>query len=105
MYTGTRIGLGYFLLLVCASCGVVEESYPAVQALSQIGPPAATAALKEISHGKKELRVQLLCRVLLNVEGREKTTKLLEDAIAQPKDVGQRKRLSAALKQNVQGDQ
>jgi hypothetical protein len=80
------------------TCGVLEESYPAVRALTQIGKPAADAALDELAaRDQSELRGRLLYQVVRNVNGYLPTQEMLEARIAGAKDVQQKKRVQRAL--------
>ena len=81
------------------TCGVLEESYPAVRALTMIGKPAADAALDELVHKDgTDLRVRLLQAVIRAVNDYQPTHELLEKALAAAKDDQQKKRLELALK-------
>jgi len=80
------------------SCGILEESYPALKALRQIGKPAAEAALKAITTETKDLRIELLCNAVVSVEGLDKTKKLLDQRVADAKNTDEKKRYQQALK-------
>jgi len=81
------------------TCGVLEESYPAVRALTMIGKPAGDAALKELlDEDESDLRVRLLTAVVRAVNGYHPTHDMVEKALAAPKDDKQKKRLEQALK-------
>jgi hypothetical protein len=80
------------------TCGVLEESYPAVRALTQVGKPAADAALDELTaRDQSELRGKLLYQVVRAVNGYFPTQEMLEARIAGAKDEAQKKRLQRAL--------
>jgi hypothetical protein len=80
------------------TCGILEESYPAVKALTQIGPPAADAALTAIPHEPNELRRRLFGRVLVNVHGLDQARQLVADAAARAEDDTAKDRLREALR-------
>jgi hypothetical protein len=77
--------------------GIVEESYPALKALRQIGKPAATAALQELGRDQSDLRTELLCRVVLAVQRQEKGKAMVEDSIHKTKHETRKKSLQATL--------
>ena len=81
------------------TCGVLEESYPAVQALTMIGEPAAAATFKELTDkGATDLRVRLLSRVLRNVKGVDAAYKDVKKALDGATDDKQKRRLELALR-------
>jgi hypothetical protein len=80
------------------TCGVLEESYPAALALSMMGKPGSAAALKEIATESDALRLKLLCRVVLLVEGQEAGAKTLEAEAAKLSEAKQQQAIRDALK-------
>jgi hypothetical protein len=81
------------------TCGILEESYPAVRALTQIGQPAADAAFDElVGKDQSDLRVRLLAAVVGAVEGPKPAQDRLEKALTSAKDDAQKKRLQLAVK-------
>ena len=81
------------------TCGILEESYPAVRALTQIGQPAADAAFDAlVGNEQSDLRVRLLAAVVGAVDGAKPAKDRLEKALASAKDDAQKKRLQLALK-------
>jgi hypothetical protein len=81
------------------TCGVLEESYPAVRALTQIGKPAADAAFDElVGKDQSDLRVRLLTAVVRAVDGPKPARDRLEKALAGANGGAQKKRLELALK-------
>jgi len=77
--------------------GIVEESYAALKALRQIGKPAAEAARKELAKEQSDLRTELLCRVVLSVEGKEKGLETLAAERHRLPDAKSLERLDKAL--------
>ena len=73
------------------TCGVLEESFPATRALSMMGKIASAAALKAIGTETDSLRLRLLCRVVLLVEGQGNGAKAVEAEAA--KSAGDRQQL------------
>jgi hypothetical protein len=81
------------------TCGILEESYPAVRALTQIGKPAADAAFDElVGKEQSDLRVRLLTAVVRAVDGPKPARDRLEKALAGAECNAQKKRLQLALK-------
>jgi hypothetical protein len=81
------------------TCGILEESYPAVRALTQIGNPAADAAQDElVGRDQSDLRVRLLTAVVGAVDGPASARKRLEKAQAGAECGAQKQRLKLALK-------
>jgi hypothetical protein len=81
------------------TCGILEESYPAVRALTQIGKPAADAAFDElVGKEQSDLRVRLLTAVVRAVDGLRPARDRLEKALAGAECDAQKKRLQLALK-------
>ena len=81
------------------TCGILEESYPAVRALRQIGQPAADAAFDAlVGKEQSDLRVRLLTAVVGAVDGAKPAKDRLEKALAAAQDDAQKKRLRLALK-------
>ena len=69
------------------TCGILEESYPAVRALRQIGQPAADAAFDAlVGKEQSDLRVRLLTAVVGAVEGEKTAHDRLEKALAGASD-------------------
>jgi hypothetical protein len=64
------------------TCGVLEESYPAVLALSMMDKIGSAAALKAIGTETDSLRLKLLCRVVLLIEGQDNGAKAVEAEVA-----------------------
>jgi len=81
------------------SCQIVEESYPTVRALTQIGTPASSAAIKVLPNEHNALRLRLLCHTILRIDGTEKGKARIEEILPYVKDDAQTKRLQTALKQ------
>jgi hypothetical protein len=79
------------------TCGVLEESYPAALALSMMGKQGSEAALKAMNAETDGLRLKLLCRVVLLVEGQDAGAKAVEAEAAKLSDE-QRQRIRVALK-------
>jgi hypothetical protein len=79
------------------TCGVTEESFPAVRALTELGKPASEAALTEISKESNSLRSDLLARVIFNVEGPDKAPALVIGVLNTTVDNEQRKRLQTVV--------
>lgn len=79
------------------TCGILEESYPALKALRLMGEAATEPTLKELLKEKTDLRSQLLCRALIAIEGREKTAKMLNKELRALRDEAQIKRLKATM--------
>jgi hypothetical protein len=81
------------------TCGILEESYPAVRALTQIGKPAADAAFDDlVGKGQSDLRVHLLTAVVRAVDGEKPARDRLEKALAGAECGAQKQRLQLALK-------
>ena len=80
------------------TCGVLEESYPATLALSMMGKPGSAAALKALGTETDGLRLKLLCRVVLLVEGQAQGAKTIEAEAAKVADAKQQQRIRDALK-------
>jgi hypothetical protein len=81
------------------TCGILEESYPAVRALTQIGKPASDAAFDElVGKDESDLRVRLLAAVVRAVDGPRPARDRLEKALAGAECDAQKKRLQLALK-------
>ena len=82
------------------TCGVLEESYPAVRALTQIGQPAADAAFDAlVGKDQSDLRVRLLAAVVGAVDGPKPAKDRLEKARSLvPKTTPRKKRLQLAVK-------
>jgi hypothetical protein len=81
------------------TCGILEESYPAVRALTQIGKPAGDAAFDElVGKDQTDLRVRLLTAVVRAVDGPKPARDRLEKALAGADGGAQKKRLELALK-------
>jgi hypothetical protein len=79
------------------TCGVLEESYPAALALSMMGKIGSAAALKVIGTETDGLRLKLLCRVVLRVEGEDNGPKAVEAEAAKLAD-GRQQLIRDALK-------
>jgi len=75
----------------------LEEAYPATKALSMMGRPGSAAALKALATETAVLRLKILCRVVLMVEGQEAGAKAIE-AEAVKTDQAQQQRIRDALK-------
>jgi hypothetical protein len=73
------------------TCGVFEESYPAALALSMMGKTGSAAAMQAIGTETDSLRLKLLCRVVLLVEGQDNGAKAVEAEAA--KSAGDRQQL------------
>lgn len=80
------------------TCGVLEESYPAALALSMMGKSGSAAALKAIATETDSLRLKLLCRVVLLVEGQDNGAKAIEAEVVKTTDAQQNQRIRDALK-------
>jgi hypothetical protein len=81
------------------TCGILEESYPAVRALTQIVKPAADAAFDElVGKEQTDLRIRLLTAVVRAVDGAKPARDRLEKALAGAACGAQQKRLKLALK-------
>jgi hypothetical protein len=80
------------------TCGVLEESYPAALALSMMGKIGSAAALKAIGTETDSLRLKLLCRVVLLVEGQDNGAKAIEAEVVKTTDAQQNQRIRDALK-------
>ena len=81
------------------TCGILEESYPAVRALTQIGKPAADAAFDElVGKDQSDLRIRLLTSVVSAVDGAKPAQARLVKAVAAADKDAQKKRLQSALK-------
>jgi hypothetical protein len=81
------------------TCGILEESYPAVRALTQIGKLAADAAFDElVGKDQSDLRVRLLTAVVRAVDGAKPARDRLEKALAGAECGAQKQRLQLALK-------
>jgi hypothetical protein len=78
---------------------ILEESYPAVRALTQIGAPAASATGFALFYEHNDLRLRLLCHTILRIDGIEKGEKRIKEILPYVKDEAQAKRVQAALKQ------
>jgi hypothetical protein len=78
------------------TCGMVEESYPAVRGLTEIGQPAVQAALNALAREPNALRARLLTRVILNVSGAKDGAKQVQE-VAEQADADVRQRLQTAL--------
>jgi hypothetical protein len=79
------------------TCGFLEDSYPAVRALSNMGKTGSAATLKAIGTEADSLRLKLLCRVVLRVEGEDNGPKAVEAEAAKADQV-QQQRIRDALK-------
>ena len=80
------------------TCGVLEESYPAALALSMMGKAGAASALKALATETDGLRLKLLCRVVLLIEGQDPGAKTIEAEAAKVADAKQQQRIRDALK-------
>ena len=76
---------------------LIEESYPALRALRQIGKPASDAAMVALSTEKDAKRLRLLLRVVMSVNGLDDGQKLVNTALPTFKDSAQRKRVAAEM--------
>lgn len=84
---------------VFTRCGILEESYPAVKALRLMGKLVSEPVQNALDREDNELRRTLLCRVLLEVEGRMPAVKLIEARLATAvKNPERNARLEAARK-------
>ncbi len=80
------------------TCGLLEESYPAVRALTQIGKPAAEAAFLELlTQDESPLRSRLLKHVVNSVHGVRLTRGLVQGRLEQAKDEAEKGRLRRLL--------
>lgn len=78
--------------------GVLRESYPAVKALSLLGPAAGEACLEQLRREDVPLRQRLLCQVLLDQQDADCAMEALQAEQARSEDAAQRDRLGAAQK-------
>ncbi len=73
------------------TCGILEESYPAVRALTQIGASAADAAFDAlVAKDQSDLRIRLLTAVVAAVDGPKPAKAKLEKALAGAENDAQR---------------
>lgn len=79
------------------TCAILEESHPAVRALALMGKAASGAALKEITKESKDLRLKLLCHLVLLVEGPDAGTKAIKAQISRAATAKQRARIAETL--------
>lgn len=77
---------------------LIDEAFPALKSLVQIGRPAADAALKNLATDKDPKRLRLLIRVVMGVNGLEEGNKIVTAALPNIKDAAQRKQVETALK-------
>ena len=68
---------------VYVQSAIAEERFPALRALSEIGEPSASAALERLRTEYDPLRVELLARVVLAVDGNEVGKARIEALLAQ----------------------
>jgi hypothetical protein len=84
----------------CYTAGaLVEESYPAVKALRQLGTPSTLPVLARLRGEDDPQRLRLLCHVLASVEGQKPAAKLIQRQLDSEQDAAVKKRLEAAAKQ------
>lgn len=79
------------------TCTILEESHPAVRALALMGKASSSAALKEITKESKDLRLKLLCHLVLLVEGPDAGTKAIKAQIPEAATAKQRARIEETL--------
>ncbi len=77
---------------------LVEEAYPALRALRQIGKPASDAALAALTAEKDAKHLRLLLRVVMSVNGLEGGQKIVRAALPNINNVAQRQTVAATLK-------
>ncbi len=80
------------------TCAILEESHPAVRALALMGKAASGAALKEITRESKDLRLKLLCHLVLLVEGPDAGTKAIKAQISTAATAKQGARIAETLR-------
>lgn len=82
---------------------LVEERFPALRALREIGVPAANAALQKLlDEANNPLRLELLCRVIISVNGVQEGTKEIDAVSDKIADAVQKKRIADALNKALQ---
>lgn len=77
---------------------LIEEAFPALRALVQIGAPASNAALANMATEKDARRLRLLLRVVLGVNGLQVGQKAVAAALPSIRNTAQRQKVAAALK-------
>lgn len=81
------------------NCQVLEETYPAVCALIEIGDSAVAPVVQALSSEPSDNRRKLLCYSLLRIKGAKKGRELIEAVLTDVKDETHKKRLQLALTQ------
>jgi len=76
--------------------GIVEESFPAVYSLSQIGKPAVTAIVKALPGEENALRIRLMCNVMSIVEGTDRAVHIVQKVLDKAQDPKERMNLNTA---------
>jgi hypothetical protein len=76
---------------------LLEESFPALRALINIGKPAAKAALEANAQEQDNRRLELLMHLVLRVHGATEGKQLIKTALAGIEDAAQQDRVQAAL--------
>ena len=79
------------------TCEILEEAYPAAGALALMGKEASEAILKEITKQSNDLRLKLLCRLILLVEGPDAGAKAIKTRISTATPARRRARIEATL--------
>lgn len=80
---------------------IIEERFPALRALGEIGKPAATLSLSKLPTETDAQRLELLSRVVLKISGKEKGQSQIEalmEVAAKPQSDRMRAALAKALK-------
>jgi len=81
---------------------VLTEAFPALQALIQMGKPAASAALQALTTESDAQRLELLCQVVLGIDSLNVGKRRIETLVENTKDAQQRQKINAALAKAVQ---
>jgi hypothetical protein len=76
---------------------LLEEAYPAVKALTLLGRPTSLSALEAIETTDSDLRIKLLSKVIVNVEGPADAGRLITRRIQATLDAKTKQRLEKAL--------
>lgn len=79
------------------TCAILEESHPVVHALSLMGKAASVAALEEIAKESNDLRLKLLCHLVLLVEGPGAGAKAIKARMSGVATAKQRARITETL--------
>lgn len=80
------------------NCELLEENFPAVKALIQIGKPAAKKLIETLRTEYDENRMRLMGFALAGIEGKERAIELVRDLERSEQDEGAKERMTDLIR-------